>query len=104
MGFNFQHYQEIILLEMKQPGLIDCLFNALGLDDVMAKGKYTPAEYVPLVNIQDGVPINRILNYSSIVGILIYLSGNIRTEIDFAVNFCAIYMFCSKHSHGKVLK
>ena len=34
---------------------------------------------------------------------MIYLSGNTRPEIDFAVNFCAIYMFYSKHSHGKVL-
>ena len=89
---------------MKQPGLIDCLINALGLDDIMAKGRSTPAEYVTLVNNQDGVPPSCILNYSSIVGIMIYLSGDTRPEIDFAVNFCAMYMFCSKHSHGEVLK
>ena len=41
---------------MKQPGLINRVISAVVLDDGMAKGNYTPSEYVPLVKNEDGVP------------------------------------------------
>ena len=59
----------------------------------MAKGKYTPSGSITLVNNEDGVPTSGSFNYSSDVGIFLYVSGNKHTEIVFAVNFCARYMF-----------
>ena len=35
---------------MKQPGLTNHVISAVGLDNGMAKGKYTPDGSVPLVN------------------------------------------------------
>jgi len=35
---------------------------------------------------------------------LLYLSGHTHPDITFAVNCCACYMFCPKHSHELALK
>ena len=43
-------------------------------------------------------------SYSSVVGMLLYLSGHSRPDIAFAVNCCARYMFCPKKSHELALK
>jgi len=45
-------------------------------------------------------------SYSSVVGMLLYLSGSghTRPDITFAVNCCARYLFCPKHSHELALK
>jgi hypothetical protein len=42
--------------------------------------------------------------YSSVVGMLLYLSGRTHPDITFAVNCCAHCMFCPKHSHELDLK
>jgi hypothetical protein len=92
------------LLEMKQTGLIKRVIEALGLDDGYAKGKHTPAESKPLVKYADGEGAHGGFGYSSVVGMLLYLSGNTRPDIAYAVNCCARYMFCPKHSHELALK
>ena len=78
---------------MKQPGLIDCIISAVVLEDGVAKGKYTPSGYVPLVNNEDGFPYSDGFNYRSVVGMMIYFSGHTLPYIDFAVNFFARYIF-----------
>jgi hypothetical protein len=64
------------LLEMKQTGLIKRVIEALGLDDGYAKGKHTPAESKPLIKDADGEGVHGGFKYSSIVGMLLYLSGH----------------------------
>ena len=59
---------------MKQVGLIDRVIETLGLNDVMAKGKFTPAESTPLVKNSYGEAPSGSFSYSSVVGILLYLS------------------------------
>ena len=64
------------LLEMTQTGLIERVVEALGLDDGYARGKHTPAETKPLVKDEDGVAAAEGFSYSSVVGMLLYLSGH----------------------------
>ena len=89
---------------MKQTGLIKRIIEALGLDDG-AKGKFTPSESKPLVKYINGdLASGGAFSYSSVVGMLLYLSGHTRPDITFAVNGCVRYMFCHKHSHELALK
>ncbi len=92
------------LLEMKQTGLIKRVIKALGLDDGLVKGKYTPSESEPLVKNLNGEAPSGAFSYSSVVGMLLYLSGHTRPDITFAVNCCGQYMFCPKHLHELALK
>ena len=102
LGVTLEQDPETSLLEMKQTGLIKRIIKALGLDNG-AKGKFTPSESKPLdkdvnVDLASGA-----FSYSSIVGMLLYLSGHTRPDITFAVNCWARYMFCPKHSHELAL-
>ena len=91
------------LMEMKQVGLIDSVIETLGLYDGMVKGKFTPAEYTPLVKDTDGEEARGSISYSSVVGMLLYLSGLTCPDITYAVNCCARYIFCPKHLHETAL-
>ncbi len=64
------------LLEMKQTGLIERVVEALSLDNGYAWGKHTPAETKPLVKDEDGVAAAKGFSYSSVVRMLLYLSGH----------------------------
>jgi hypothetical protein len=79
--------------------LIKRVIEALGLDDGYAKGKHTPAESKPLVKDADGEEVHGGCSYSSVVGMLLYLSGHTQPNIVYAVNCCARYMFFPKHSN-----
>jgi hypothetical protein len=103
LGVTLERDSEMGLLEMKQTGLIKCIIEALGLDDG-AKEKFTPSESKPLVKDVNGDLASEAFSYSSVVGILLYLSGHTRPDITFNVNCCACYMFCPKHLHELALK
>ena len=104
LGVKLERDSSTGLLEMKQTGLIERVVEALGLDDGYARGKHTPAETKPLVKDADGAPAVEGFSYSSVVGMLLYLSGHTRPDIAYAVNCCARYMFCPMHSHELALK
>jgi hypothetical protein len=89
---------------MKQTGLIQRVITALGLNDGYAKGKHTPAESKPLVKDADKEGAHGGLSYSSVVGMLLYLSDHTPPNIAYSVNCCARYMFCPKHLHELALK
>ena len=89
---------------MKKTGLTDHVISAVGLDNGMAKGKYTPAGSVPLVNNDNGVLYSGSFNCSSVIGMLLCLSGNTRPKIDFAVNFCERFMSFPNHFNEEALK
>ena len=65
---------------------------------------FSPSESKPLVKHINGNLASGAFSYSSVVGMLLYLSGYTRPDITFAVNCCARYMFCPKHSHELALK
>ncbi len=103
LGVTLERDPETSLLKMKQTGLIKRIIEARGLDD-RAKGKFTPSESKPLVKDVNGDVASGAFSYSSVVGMLLYLSGNTCLDITFAVNCCAHYMFCPKHLHELALK
>jgi hypothetical protein len=74
--------------------MIKRIIEALGLDDG-AKGTFIPSGSKPLVKDINGDLASGAFSYSSVVGMLLYLSGH----TTFAVNCCARYMFCPKHLH-----
>ena len=86
LGVTLERDPETNLLEMKQIGLIKRVIEALGLDDGLVKGKHTPSESRPLIKDLDGEPASGAFSYSSIVGMLLYLSGHTRPDIAFSVN------------------
>jgi len=91
LGVTLEQDPETSLLEMKQTGLIKHIIEALGLDDG-AKVKVTPSESKPLVKDVNGELASGAFSNSSVVGMLLYLSGHTRPDITFAVNCCARYM------------
>ncbi len=89
LGVTLEWDPETGLLEMKQTGLIKRVIKALGLDDGLVKGKYTPSESKSLVKNINSEAASGAFSYSSVVGMLLYLSGHILLDITFAVNCCA---------------
>ena len=85
LGVTLERDPEMSLLKMKQTGLIKRIIEALGLDDG-AKGKFTPSESKPLFKDVNRELASGAFSYSSIVGMLLYLSGHFRPDITFAVN------------------
>jgi hypothetical protein len=76
----------------------------MGLDVGTVTPKCTPAEAAPLVKDAEGAPATGAVSYSSVVGMLLYLSGHTRLDIAYAVNCAARYMFCPKKSHEEALE
>ena len=85
LGVTLERDPETSLLKMKQTGLIKRIIETLGLDDG-SKGKFTPSESKPLVKDINGDLASGAFSYSSVVGMLLYLSGHTRPDITFAVN------------------
>jgi hypothetical protein len=104
LGIRMERDSKTGLLEMKQEGLILRIIEAMGLDVGTVNSKWTPAEAAPLIKDSEGDPASGTFSYSSVVGMLLYLSGHTRPDIAYAVNCAARYMFCAKKSHEEALK
>jgi hypothetical protein len=104
LGVTLEWEPETGLLEMKQTGLITWVIKALGLDDGIVKGKYTPSESIPLVKNLNDEAASGAFSYINVVGILLYLFRHIRPDITFlsivVLNTCSVL----KHLHEFVLK
>ncbi len=105
LGIRMERDPDTGLLEMKQEGLTLCIIEAMGLDVGTVTPKWTPAEAAPLVKDAEGAPATGAFSYnSSVVGMLLYLSGHTRPDIAYAVKCAAWYMLCPKKSHEEALK
>ena len=89
---------------LSQPGLIKKIVDACGISQEYSTSIKTPAESSPLPKDPDGPPASGLLNYASIVGMLLYVSGHTRPDIAFAVHQCARHSFNPKRSHENALK
>jgi hypothetical protein len=74
LGVMLEQDPETGLLEMKQTGLIKQVIEAFGLDNGLVKGKYTPSESKPLIKNINGEAASGAFSYSSVVGMLLYVS------------------------------
>ena len=89
---------------MKHNGIIKRVIEAVGLDDGTLKGNFTPSQAKSLVKNENGEPASGMFSYSSVVDMLLYLSGNTNPDVAFAANSCARYMFSPKNSYELELK
>ena len=60
----------------------------------------TSIQTVALVLDRYGVPFSEKWEYVSIMGMLMFLYNDSRSEIAYAVHQCAIFNHCPKSSHG----
>ena len=89
-------------VELLQRGLIDKVLKVLGMEN--AHGCKTPASNVPLGTDAEGDPFDEEWSYPSVVGMYLYLSGNSRPDIQFAVHQCARFTHSPKASHAQAVK
>lgn len=87
---------------LTQQGLIDKVIAATGLQS--CNPNHLPAAQVALGSDPDGQPIQEKWSYSSIVGMLLYLSTNTRPDIAYAVSQVARFNSAPKQSHAIAVK
>ncbi len=100
LGIKFTRHGDTI--ELKQTGLINKIIEATGMQD--SNGKPTPADVKTLGKDPNGKPFTESWSYPSVVGMLLYLSGNSRPDIAFAVNQAARFTHDPKDSHATAVK
>jgi hypothetical protein len=89
-------------LELAQPGLIQKIIAACGLQD-QSTTHDTPATTI-LVPDQYGLPRIHHWNYQSLIGMLNYLAASTRPDIAFAVHQCARFSSNPKRSHELAIR
>jgi hypothetical protein len=88
---------------MSQAGLIQKVIEYTGLQD--CNPNYVPAVLKTLGSDPEGEPFsNKEWNYASAVGVLQYVSNNIRPDITFAVSQVARFTSAPKESHATAVK
>jgi hypothetical protein len=100
LGIQFTRKGETI--ELKQVGLINKIIETTGMKD--CNPDTVPAAPKPLGKDPNGEPFDEPWSYRSVVGQLLYLAGNSRPDIAFAVHQAARFSHDPKKSHGVAIK
>ena len=90
------------IMELTQTGLISRVIESMGLTD--SNAKQSPSEKTPLIADREGEPCNESFNFSSVVGMLSYLAGHTRPDIEYAVHQCGRYSHRPRAIHETALK
>jgi hypothetical protein len=90
-------------ITLLQEGLTKRIIAALGLDSKYTIPVNTPADAVALGQDVDGKEASGSINYTSVVGMLLYL-GHSWPDISFATHQCARYTHSPKQTHEDALK
>ena len=101
LGVDIRRDQSSVLLT--QIGLTKRIISALGLDNKYSTPCSTPAEISPLPKDEGGDPASGMINYASVVGMMLYLCGHSRPDISFAVHQCARYTYAPTRRHEAAL-
>ena len=100
LGIRFTRNGDTI--ELKQEHLITKVLEATRMEDCTSVP--TPAAEKPLGKDKDGPEFKETWNYPSVVGMLLYLSGNSRPDIAFAVHQAARFTHAPKQVHAVAIK
>ena len=87
---------------MTQPGLIKKVIESTGME--LFNANKTPTSQTALGSDPQGPPIKEAWTYSSVLGMLLYLSMNTRADIAFEVSQVAQFTCNPKHSHASAVK
>ena len=87
---------------MTQTALIDKVLKTAGMED--CNPNQVPAQQETLGQDPEGEPFEESWGYSTVVGMLMYLSTNTRPVITFAVSQVARFNHSPKKSHGTAVK
>ena len=87
---------------MTQTGLIDKIIRTTKMED--CKPNLMPTAQTALGSDPDGEKMNEEWSYSSVVGMLLYLSTNSRPDIAFAVSQVCRFSSAPKQSHASAVK
>ena len=85
LGVILEHETKTELLETNKSDMVECLIEAVGLDDGTNHGKYTPSEASPLVKDEEGKQESGTFIYSSFVDMILYLSVNTSPDVTYDV-------------------
>ena len=107
---NFSSYLGIGIEEldggkhnMTQKGLIKKVIKTTKMEN--CNPNWTPSTQSALGSDPDGEPYDQVqFNYTSVVGMLLYLSNNTRPDITFAISQVARFTAKSKKSHAQAIK
>ena len=102
LGIKFQRNPKNNNITMTQPGLIKKVIEATGME--LCSANKTPTSQTALGSDPEGPPIKEAWKYSSVVGMLLYLSMNTRPDIPFAVSQVAQFTSNPKQSHASAVK
>ena len=89
-------------VHLTQKGLISKIINVTGMQG--CNPNHVPATQVALGSDPDGDPMHEIWSYSSVIGMMLYLSTNTRPDITFAVSQVARFCSAPKQSHASAVK
>jgi histone deacetylase 1/2 len=101
LGIEVNMHGDVV--ELKQVGLIDKILRAVDMDGPTVTPNDVPAKERPLGKELDASPFAETWNYSSVIGMLLYLE-NTRPDIQFAVNQCARFMQHPRAPHARAVK
>ena len=90
-------------MELRQPFLIDRCLEAMQVDSKM-NIKKTPSTKPLLHKNKDGDPRKHTWHYRSVIGMLNYLKGSTRPDLDFVVHQCARFSEDPKASHEQAVR
>ena len=102
LGIKFQRNLKNNTITMTQPGLIKKVIEATGME--LSSANKTPTSQTAIGSDPEGSPIKETWKYSSVVGLLLYLSTNTRPDIVFAVSQVAQFNSNCKQSHASAVK
>lgn len=102
LGIDFKRDAATQTITMTQPGLIKKIITATGMEG--CNPNWVPALHTTLGSDTTGPPMDEPWNYSSIVGMMLYLSTNTRPDISFAVSQVARFSSNPKQSHATAVK
>ena len=102
LGIKFERDPVNNIISLTQKGLIQKIIAATGMED--CNPNWVPTSIVALGIDPDGTPMNETWSYSSIVGMLLYLSTDTRPDIAFAVSQVARFNHSPKKSHATAVK